>query len=277
MTAAQRWRERLEAWAIPDEILARAAQSPWTQPTEVFARRADAALANPSGLSYRLAREAIGDGGTVLDVGCGAGAASLPLGQEIIGVDTDERMLAQLRDRAERAGLRVTAIHGRWPEVAAHTPVADVVACHHVAYNVPDLAEFARALNDHARRRVVMELSPTHPTAPLNPLWTALHGLARPTGPTAEDAVDVLREAGLEPRQGVSPRPPRPSYRDFDELVSVTRRRLCLSPDRDDELRAELLRLGVDPEHPRDLPPPGGDLVVTLWWDPAREGPAALT
>ena len=79
-TAADRWREQLLAWAIPPEILAAVADSPWTVPTDVFARRADTSVAAPEGASYRRAREALGDGGTVLDVGSGAGAASLPLG-----------------------------------------------------------------------------------------------------------------------------------------------------------------------------------------------------
>jgi hypothetical protein len=77
----------------------------------------------------------------------------------------------------------------------------------------------------------------------------------------------VLREAGIAANREIGPRPPRPEYEDFDELVAVTRRRLCLTPDRDGELRAELLRLGVDPRHPRDLSGPDGDTVVTLWWD----------
>jgi SAM-dependent methyltransferase len=233
----------------------------------VFIRRADSALANPTGLSYQRAHEAIAGRGTVLDVGCGAGTASLPLGQAIIGVDISERMLAELRHKAEQAGLSVTTIQGRWPDVAAQAPVADVVVCHHVVYNVPDLAEFAVALDRHASRRVVIELSASHPTAPLNPLWKALHGLTRPTRPTADDAIAVLREAGIDANRELGPRPPRPEYDDFDELIAVTRRRLCLTPDRDGDLRIELLRLGVDPRHPRDLPGPDRDTVVTLWWD----------
>src|SRR3989442_15607277 len=72
------WKEALSSWAIPTEILDAAPESPWGFPVELFARRADASMetftpSNGAGL------EAMPDGGAVLDVGCGGGAASLPL------------------------------------------------------------------------------------------------------------------------------------------------------------------------------------------------------
>jgi SAM-dependent methyltransferase len=264
--AADRWREQLAAWAIPERITAAVPDSPWVVPTEPFARRADRSVANPSGASWVRAREAVGEDGTVLDVGSGAGAASLPLGQPIVAVDTNADMLAALAGRAQRLRLPVRTIQGRWPDVAEQTPAADVVVCHHVAYNAPDLDAFATALSTHARRRVVMELPPCHPMRPLNPLWMMMQGLPRPDGPTAQDAVAVLREVGIEPRYETSPRPPRLPYRSLDDLVAVTRQRLCLRPERDAELRDALVSLGVDPAEPRDLSADPEELV-TLWWD----------
>jgi hypothetical protein len=174
-------------------------------------------------------------------------------------------MLAALTERAVRLGLTAHTVEGRWPDVAGEVPVADVVVCHHVAYNVPDLASFAVALTGHARRRVVLELTDAHPMRVLNPLWLRLHGLERPSGPVAADAVAVLREAGIAPEERHWQRPPRPEYGSFDELITATRRRLCLPPERDGELTEALLDLGVDPEHPRDLGA-SGDELVTLWW-----------
>jgi SAM-dependent methyltransferase len=267
VSAAQRWREDLAAWAIPPEILAAVADSPWAVPTDVFVRRADTSVAAPEGASYRLARAAVGDGGSVLDVGSGAGAASLPLGGPITAIDVSPDMLAALAVRANRLGLPVQTIEGRWPDVAEQAPVADVVVCHHVAYNVPDLGPFVTALTEHARARVVLELTANHPMAALNPLWTAMHGISRPSAPTAQDAVEVLREVGIDPRIETGPRPPRPEYPSFDDLVAITRRRVCVPPEREGELAQTLRRLGVDPEHPRDLPP-AQDRLVTLWWSP---------
>ena len=264
--AAARWRDQLAQWAIPDEIMGGADQSPWTMPTQVFARRADASVRRPIGASYRRASEASGEDGTVLDVGCGAGAASLPLGRPIVAVDTSPEMLAALTERAQGLGLPVQTVLGRWPDVAPKTPAADVVVCHHVAYNAPDLDAFAAALTDHARRRVVLELTPRHPMSPLNPLWTRLYGLARPDHPTVDDAIAVLEEIGITPTVETSPRPPRAEYASVDDLVAVTRGRLCLPPARDDELRTALSALGVDPDHPRDLGATP-DHLITLWWD----------
>jgi hypothetical protein len=69
----------------------------------------------------------------VLDVGVGAGAASLRLGAgRIIGVDPSVELLRAFAGRAARRGIEVTAIEGRWPDVAPDVPVADVAVCHHV-------------------------------------------------------------------------------------------------------------------------------------------------
>jgi hypothetical protein len=175
-------------------------------------------------------------------------------------------MLDDLAARATALGRPVHTVMGRWPDVAASVQPADVVVCHHVAYNVPDLDAFALALHAHARRRVVLELTALHPTAALNPLWMAMHGLARPSRPTADDAAGVLRSVGLDPVEERWTRPPRVPYPSFEEMVEVTARRLCLPPQRRDELAAALIDLGVDPDHPRDLAAPD-DRLVTLWWD----------
>ena len=79
MSVAERWSEALAGWAIPEEILAVAPESPWGFPTEVFVTAAREALVAPPTPTHRRALEALPLGGVVLDVGAGAGAASLPL------------------------------------------------------------------------------------------------------------------------------------------------------------------------------------------------------
>ena len=73
---------------------------------------------------------------------------------------------------------------------------------------------------------------------------------------------------GIRPHVQRWPRPPRLEYRSFDDLVALTGQRLCLPPERTDELADALLDLGVDPAHPRDLTPTP-DNLATLWWDVA--------
>lgn len=257
-SAADRWAAELAAWAIPDEILAAAPESPWGFPPALFqAPEADVGAGTPS---RRRALEALPAGGVVLDVGAGGGAASIPLcppAGRLVAVDESAGMLAGLAERAEDVGVRHEEVQGRWPDVAAAVPAADVVVCHHVFYNVPDLAAFARALTDHARRRVVAELTATHPLTAQAGLWRHFHGIDRPDGPTADDAIAVLREAGLDVVAEQFPVAPRPRP-DRAEWVAFVRRRLCLPPERDAELDA-LLPADDTLLRPRE--------AVALWWE----------
>jgi SAM-dependent methyltransferase len=265
----EKWRADLAAWAIPGHISAAVTDSPWVLPRQVFARRADRMMQAPAGPSYERAREALEPAGTVLDIGSGAGAACLPLAAHattVTAVDTDQGMLTLLAERAAAAGLDLRTIHGGWPEVADQAGPADVVTCHHVVYNVPEIWDFLMALTNHARRRVVVELTTVHPLTSLNPLWLRFHGLRRPDGPTAADLLTILAGAGLRAGHTEWSRPAEADYADFAELVDVTRRRLCLPADRTSDVEAALLDQGSERERPGDLGSSGRD-VVTIWWE----------
>jgi SAM-dependent methyltransferase len=266
-----RWRDELAAWAIPEHIIAAAPESPWVLPRQVFARRADRLVGAPAGASYERAWEALAPAGTVLDIGAGAGAASLPLApraSHLTAVDSDGEMLALLAKRAAALGLATQPVTGRWPDVAPQVAPADVVTCHHVFYNVADLAPFIEALTSHARRRVVAETAARHPLTSLNPLWLRFHGLRRPERPTAAGLLEILDAMGLRAGHTEWNRPAEADYADFSELVDVTRRRLCLPPQRAGEVEAALLERGMAPEQPGDLGSSGRD-VVTIWWEGA--------
>jgi SAM-dependent methyltransferase len=261
--SAMRWRTDLESWAIPEEILAAAPESPWGCPPGLFARAAEAALSTGSGSppspSFRRALEALPDGGSVLDVGAGGGAASLPLcppAALVTAVDQNSGMLAVFAELAESRGVGHREVEGLWPDVASHVAPADVVVCHHVLYNVGDIVPFVAALSGHARRRVVVEITADHPQATLNPLWQHFWGLARPTRPTAADAAAVLRDLGYDVGVEHFDAPARWTDHDHEDIVAFTRRRLCLPAGRDAEVAAL-------------LPAPGAPRpVVTLWWSP---------
>ena len=265
-TAAARWRQTLARWAIPEEIVAAAPESPYFFPVEVCTSRADLAARRPTVSSHR-ALEALPGGGVVLDVGSGAGAASLPLAaraSRLIGVDSSRELLDVFVERATATGKDVEAIEGRWPEVAPQTPVADVVVCHHVFYNAPDLRSFSQRLTDHARRRVVTEMTLTHPLSPMNDLWLRFHGHVRPTGPTADDAMAVLEEVGLAPKREdwTAPRPG--GWASRAELVATIRRQLCLPADRDPEIDAAISERIIEREGRVGFP---DRTVATIWWD----------
>lgn len=261
--AASRWAELLAGWGLPDEIVEQAPESPWFHDPGRFA--VDETLER-SGTSALWAREVLPPvGGTVLDVGCGGGRSALPLvppATELIGVDPSGAMLDEFVAATATAGVACRTVHGRWPDVAAATPIADVVVCHHVVYDVADLAPFVLALTDHARLAVVVELPTAHPMSAWGPAWEHFWGLARPEGPTVPDFVAVLRELGLDPEWETGPRRPLSSAAaDPDALVATTRRRLCLPADRDPEIAAWLV----------DHPPPFVAEVATVRWPGTAE------
>jgi SAM-dependent methyltransferase len=263
-----RWRSDLAAWAIPEEITASVEQSPWVLPRQVFARRADRVAATPAGPSYERAWAALDPAGSLLDVGSGAGAACLPLLPRctaLTAVDTEPDMLDLLAERAQAAGVQARLVTGQWPQVAAQAGTADVVTCQHVVYNVPEIEPFLAALTAAARRIVVIELSPAHPLVSLNPLWLRFHGLVRPVRPTADDLLAILAAMGVRASSQRWSRPSGRDYASFTELTDVTRRRLCLPPERSAEVAIALTDLGLDPNHPVDLGSSGRELV-TIWW-----------
>lgn len=250
--------------------MAAAPESPYGYPAELFRRRARRASSGGPTPTTTHALAAL-TGGALLDVGCGSGATSLPIAGSagaLIGVDEQPEMLAAFHESASAAGVPVETVEGRWPDVAASTPVAEVAVCGHVLYNVAELAPFARALGAHASRRVVLELTDRHPLAWMHDLWLRFHGLARPDGPTADDAADVLEEMGLDVgRAERHEADGRGGFAERADAIGLVRRRLCLPAERDGDI-AEVLgdRLRADDQGLWNAGP-HEHVVITLWWD----------
>ncbi|MGH4015440.1 MAG: methyltransferase domain-containing protein [Pseudonocardiaceae bacterium] len=252
-TAAARWRELLAARQIPAQIRQAAPQDP---------HRHDPARFLPPGVpddtpSRRAALELLGpDGGTVLDVGCGGGAAGLalvPSARHLTGVDHAEDMLRVFAQACTERGVAHRCVLGPWPDYAPAAGVADVVVSHHVGYNTVELAPFIAALAAATRRGVVVELHAEHPGGWLDPLWTRFHRLHRPPPATVDDALAVFAEIGVHPDVQRWTRPPTP--RNPGAEVDFALRRLCLPVERRAEVAEAVQVLG--PRH-RDL--------VTISW-----------
>jgi SAM-dependent methyltransferase len=266
--AVELWDAAIAEWRLPESCVSAAGQaSPHSD--VAFSDRMTSEEIRADTPSLALAREALGHGGTVLDVGCGAGSASLALARRsaqarrcgatavgrVVGVDARRDMLKAFAAHADRLGVQHTEIHGDWPGMSACAPVADIVVCHHVLYYVSALAPFVHALTAHAHRRVVLEIPEQHPTVRLRPLWQRFHGLDRPSGPNAGDAVRALRQLGLavQIHPWTPDGPTRSGDADFAAHICST---LCLPPDRQAEVREMLLALDLG----RTLP------MATLWW-----------
>lgn len=248
--ANDRWRELQEARAVPPQILDAAPRSPWKHDPAHFG-----APAQPDDTpSRRAALELLGETrGSVLDVGCGGGRASLAVAEAaglLIGVDHQPGMLEVFAADCLARGIEHRTVLGPWPEVAGEAGRADVVVCHHVGYNTVDFAPFLSGLTAAASRGVVMELTARHPMAWLDPLWARFHDVHRGEPATAEDAVAVLEELDITP-----------TVTRWDRGTSLPQdpvwvaRRLCLPDSRVDEVAAALETI---PARIRE--------VVTLTW-----------
>jgi SAM-dependent methyltransferase len=261
--AADSWAWALADWRIPPEILAAAPQDPWAFPTDLFERRADAALHSPPTPSGVRALEGLVNRGSVLDVGAGGGAAAFALRDRmtrLTAVDSSADALTGLRSRARAARVDAHTVEGSWPDVAGDVSVHDVVVCHHVVYNVPQIATFLAELDRHARKRVVVELTDRHPLANLNPLWLKFHGLVRPDRPTADDFMGVVAELGLT-ASAVRWETEADDGLDVAARARMARIRLCLPEEREGEVAHALAALG-----------PPRTTRVTVWWDADRAG-----
>ncbi len=254
-SGTQSWRRALEAWALPDEIVNSAPQSPWIHPPELF-EVPDTIAPSPS---HERALDVLDVGATVLDVGCGGGIAAFaltPPATHVIGVDNQSEMLAMFRANARARGVDVETVEGVWPEVAFQTPVADVVTAHHVVDNVADIEPFLVALDDHARSRVVLELPDHHPLASMSEAWRYFWNLERPEGPTPVELLNVLHEIGLDAHREQWLGSPR-REQNPEQAARFMRIRLCLPEDREGEVR----------EYLESHPAPQARELSTIWWD----------
>lgn len=255
--ATDKWRDDLATWAIPKSILDQAPEKPWIHPPALF----EIPDVIPDSISHQRAREVIQDGGSILDIGCGGGVASFavtPPATLVIGVDEQQAMLDLYEANARKFGVAYETHLGLWPAVEGSVPRADVVAVHHVAFNVGDIAPFLLALNNHARKRVVLEVPEVHPMTNMNEGWKHFWNIDRPTVPHASDLIDVLHELGIEAHIEYFENEFLLDKKTSDANANI-RRRLCLDESRQDEVDAFIS------EHPL----PDRRKLTTIWWDVA--------
>lgn len=245
------WREQLAQWAIPTEILEQAPESPWIHPPALFQIPAEIELSP----SHQRAREVHPQ--SFLDIGCGGGIAAFatdaPL---VIGVDHQQEMLDMFSRNAIERGRESETFLGFWPDIAKAVPDADLVAAHHVVYNVQKIEEFLSAMDSHSEKRVVIEMPQRHPLSSTSDAWKHFWNLERPTTPTPDDLMAVIRELGFSPHIELWEGTMR-SWMDIDSEVEHTRIRLCLPSSRDQEIREYLLRSEA----------PKVRKLATIWWD----------
>jgi SAM-dependent methyltransferase len=253
MSYRDEWANALAQWAIPPDILSTAQTSPWIHPPVLFQIPDEIT----STISHIRASEALPTGGSVLDVGCGGGIATFATpSSHVIGVDHQIEMLQMFAENAKKHNMSCDVYEGFWPEIAAQVPAADVVVSHHVVYNVADIGPFLQELNSHAKSRVVIEMPAQHPLTNMSGAWQHFWNLERPTQPTSEDLMHVLKEIGIGAHLENWTGPLRDRV-DLERDSEFMRIRLCLPPERAPEVRQYLI----------DHPLPKQREIATIWWD----------
>ena len=255
MSASEKWKSDLEAWAIPKEIIEQAPESPWIHPPALFQIPQLIDLTP----SHQKAFDALPDGGSILDIGCGGGIAAFAMGskaQLVIGVDHQREMLQMFTDNANQRHIDSKVYAGFWPAIENDVEIADVAVAHHVVYNVQEIVPFIKAMNTHARKRVVLEMPQLHPLSNLSEAWKYFWKLDRPENPTPQDLMNVLGEQGINAHLLLWEGNLR-QERNIEDAVRFTRVRLCLPESRDSEVREFL----------ENHPPIETRPLATIWWD----------
>jgi len=268
--AATRWRELVEGRL---EEMERLQAGRGTLGGEFWDKRArrfskgTMATADGDPMLARL-RRALGRPGssTFLDVGSGPGRFTLgaaPQARRVTAVDPSKKMLEILRRRAREAGLtNIKTITGRWQDVDVRPRSADVALCSHVITLVADVVPFIGKLHQAARRRVFLYVGGYATDGLFDPFWRHFHGGPRRPGASWLDAVEVVREMGIEPDVKVVELRARARHESLAEAVEVYRDQMVLPAT--PEVRAELTRL-LDPWFQRR----GGGLYAPFGSQPA--------
>lgn len=255
IASAEVWLKQLASWAIPKEILDQAEESPWIHPPSLF-EIPEKIFDTPS---HEIARELLSENGSVLDIGCGGGVAAfalVPPASLVVGVDHQEEMLEMFTKNAQNRNVESEVVLGFWPEVADKTPKCDVVTAYNVLYNVPQVEDFLQNMNEHALKRVVIEIPTKHPLSNMSELWRHFWKLERPESPTHLNLVEVIAELGYEPKFKVWAGQDRPE-KDLDQAAEFMRIRLCLPKNRFTEVK----------EFMQSQPIQGTRELTTIWWD----------
>lgn len=205
MRAATRWRRLVNARLSEMEALQSGpdprTQEFWDSRAHRFAARTHGTA--PTDPFLRRLMRVVGPESHVVDVGCGPGRFSLPLARrarKVTAVDLSPVMLSLVREAAREQGLaNVATVAARWEE--ASVAAADVLVCSYVLPLVADAEGFLtrmEAAREPQQGLAFVYMNALSGDALTDPLWRRFHGRPRRVAPTHLDALEVLRDLGLE-------------------------------------------------------------------------------
>ena len=276
------WRQIVEERRLAIEVLAGLGpqRDYWERRADRFVRmvRDFDAAADPL---TQMLQAALDSGGTLLDVGAGAGRHTLALADaasRVTAVEPSAAMRAALESELARRGLaNVTIVAGAWEEAAVEPH--DVVLASHVLYPIADVVPFVRKLDAASRRACYITLRVDDMVPQITPLWRAVWGRERPREPGFLDLYNLLFAIGIRPNVRLVPFGSGLGFDTLDEAVEYARRMLFVPVDE----HAHDARIGAFLE--TVLVSQTGRLMVPniaqsaiLWWDKDEplERPAEL-
>lgn len=190
-----------------------------------------------------IERAGIESGETVLDMGCGSGALSLPLaraGHEVYACDFAQAMLDALMDEAFRQGI-AEHIHPMliaWDEDWTHAgvPVCDVaIASRSIA--TADMQAALVKLDAHARRRACITLT-TGLSPRVDPVLLEAIGREQPRYPDCVFAFNILWGMGIRPELSYINSSRESRFESFDAAIEKTGELLEMTPVEHERLMA---------------------------------------
>ena len=214
--------------------------------------------------------------GTVLDVGAGAGRRqppAAPLITRLTAVDTNAAMLEAFATGPRAAGLAAHTVRGRWPDVAdrdrrgRRRGLPPRVLQRARPRRVRPRADRPRPPPGRGRA----DRAPPAASRSIH-CGTQLHGLDRPTGPTADDAVAVLRRGGYPGRNRAQPAAAPPGVRGRSTSSSRSPAAGCACPGAGRRAGRRPWPTSASTRSTRvDLAAPD-DALVTLHWECGNSG-----
>lgn len=241
----------------------------WDQRAERFAHRSEVFDASTDRLAQMLV-QALGDRGTLLDVGAGAGRYAIPLARvarRVTAVEPSRGMRSYLEAAVSRAGLtNVAVVPSTWEE--AKVDPHDVVLASNVVYPIAEIVPFLEKLDRHSRRGCYIAVRVDEMAAELAPLWKELWGDAPPREPGFLDLYNLLFSMGIRPHAQLTGRPR--AFPTLEDAVAFAREQMFLpaeNHDYDERIRGFLSDTLIPRNGALDWSAPFGSAIV--WWEKA--------
>ena len=267
----QQWREAMQTWALPESILRAAPESPWGFPDRAVPIASGAARSRERSPTATVARSRPCRSEAPCSTSASAAARrrcrSIRRCSRIIGVDSSRRHARRVSTPgAASRGQRCapSRARGRRSQRERRSPMSSSATTSPTTS--PTSRRSSMALTEHARRRVVMEITSRHPTAWMADLWLRFHGARPPdparcqTTPCRSCAASVCTFAGTRALQARG----AGGFERREDAVAWIRRRLCLDAGRDAEVAAALGARLVHEDGLWAVRPPAEPVVTDL-------------